>query len=78
LEEELERDGVLGWLRNPSRKPWALTVPYRSGGAGGEDKGLYPDFLILREGEGGPVVDLIDPHTTSLSDARPSAFGSSR
>jgi hypothetical protein len=54
LEQELAREGVAGWLRNPPRKPWALTVPYRSGGAGGEDKGLYPDFLILRNGDGGP------------------------
>lgn len=72
IQEELAREDVSGWLRNPPRKPWALAVPYRSGG---EDKALYPDFLILREDAGGPVVDLVDPHTTSLSDAWPKAIG---
>jgi type III restriction enzyme len=72
LQDELEREDVSGWLRIPPRKPWALAIPYRSGG---EDKALYPDFLILRDDEGGQVVDIIDPHTTSLSDAWPKAIG---
>ena len=72
IQDELAREDVSGWLRIPPRKPWALTIPYRSGG---DDKALYPDFLILRENEDGPVVDIVDPHTTSLSDAWPKAIG---
>ncbi|MEX2645674.1 MAG: DEAD/DEAH box helicase family protein [Gaiellaceae bacterium] len=72
INQELAREDVVGWLRNPPRKPWSISIPYRSGG---QDKALYPDFLILREDEGGQVVDLVDPHTTSLSDAWPKAIG---
>jgi hypothetical protein len=31
--------------------------------------------LILRKDKGGLVIDIIDPHTTSLSDAWPKAVG---
>lgn len=73
LAEELSRDDVVGWVRNPDRKDWSLCVPYKDDG--GHWSGLYPDILVVRETEGGLIVDILDPHTPSLSDAAPKARG---
>src|SRR5690606_29564405 len=59
-------------LRNTDRKPWALCVPYT---VSGEDRAMYPDFLIVRSEGKGYVVDIIDPHTLSLADAPAKAAG---
>jgi type III restriction enzyme len=67
------RDDFVAWLRNPSRKPWSLRVPYKSGG---EWSGMFPDLLVFRAKEGGGLaVDILDPHTHSLSDAADKARG---
>jgi hypothetical protein len=68
IQQETENKDVVGWLRNPDRKPWSLAVPYE---INGEWKPLYPDFLIVRKQSKGLVVDLLDPHLISLEDARP-------
>lgn len=60
LEEEMRRDGFVGWLRNTDRKPWALRIPYEIGGEGW--KSQYPDFLVFREENGRIVVDALEPH----------------
>ena len=67
LKDALSEKGVVGWLRNPPRKEWSLCVPYR--GPGGDDRGLYPDFLIFRKQGADIVCDIIDPHSTALADA---------
>jgi type III restriction enzyme len=72
LEAELSRKEVLGWIRNPDRKPWSLCIPYRSGGGW---KPLYPDFLMVRSEGRSLVVDILDPHTLSLEDAPAKAVG---
>lgn len=73
IEEEMGRDDFVAWLRNPSRKPWSLRVPYKSGG---EWSGLFPDLLVFRAKEGGGLaVDILDPHTHSLADAADKARG---
>jgi type III restriction enzyme len=72
LERELARKDVVGWLRNVDRKPWALCVPYE---VDGEDRPMYPDFLIVRRDGARLVVDIIDPHTISLADAPAKAAG---
>jgi type III restriction enzyme len=72
LERELAAGDVIGWLRNIDRKPWALCVPYE---IDGEDRPMYPDFLIVRSEAGNPVVDIVDPHTISLADAPAKAAG---
>jgi type III restriction enzyme len=59
LAEELARKDVVGWLRNPDRKPWSLCVPYEMGRG---YKGCYPDFLIVRKVRGHLVADIVDPH----------------
>lgn len=66
LEEELARDDVVGWLRNPDRKDWSLCVPYEMGKG---YKGCYPDFLVIREEGGHLVPDIIDPHLLTYEDA---------
>ena len=76
VEAELERDDVRFWLRNIDRKTWALTVPYENAG---QYAPLYPDFLVVRETEGGHlVVDLLDPHSIGLADAPAKAAGLAR
>lgn len=71
LTEELARGDVVGWLRNPDRKPWSLRIPYHMGGL----HPLYPDFLIVREEGGNLVVDILDPHQDNLEDAPAKAVG---
>jgi type III restriction enzyme len=72
IEAELDRDDVVGWLRNPERKDWSLRVPYR---LGGDWRSLYPDFLVVRSTSNGLVVDLLDPHSLRLEDAPAKAAG---
>jgi type III restriction enzyme len=72
LERELASPDVVGWLRNVDRKPWAMCVPYE---LDGEDRPMYPDFLIIRSEAGNLVVDIIDPHAISLADAPAKAAG---
>ncbi len=73
MEEEMQRDDFVSWLRNPPRKQWSLRVPYKTGG---EWSGMFPDLLVFRRKEGGGlVVDILDPHTHSLADAADKARG---
>lgn len=72
LQQELASDNVVAWLRNVDRKPWSLCIPYE---VDGEDRPMYPDFLIVRSEGGQLIVDLIDPHTISLADAPAKAAG---
>lgn len=72
IAHELRRPETVAWLRNTERKSWALCLPYKDGG---KFKPMYPDFLFVRQTEGGLVVDLLDPHATSFGDAAPKAVG---
>lgn len=73
IGDELAKKETVGWLRNPPRKPWSLTIPYWREG---EEHPQYPDFLVLRrDRKGNMVVDLLEPHMTDLADAAPKAFG---
>jgi len=73
LEEELSRnEELVAWLRNEPNKAWSVCVPYS---LGGQWKGLYPDLLFVRKVGDGFVVDLIDPHSPSFSDAPAKARG---
>jgi type III restriction enzyme len=75
LEEELKRDDLVVWLRNPDRKPWSLCVPYEMGRA---VKGCYPDFIIIRKQDGQLLADIVDPHLLSFEDAWHRAKGLAR
>jgi type III restriction enzyme len=67
LEVELARPDVVGWLRNPAKKSWSLSVPYDAGD--GHKHPLFPDFLVVRSDGTNLSIDLLDPHLTSLEDA---------
>lgn len=75
LKTELKNKEVVGWLRNESRKPWSLSVPYRHRG---EDRPLYPDLLIFRRVGNKLKLDLLDPHWPGLGDAAEKAAGLAR
>jgi type III restriction enzyme len=66
LAEELRRKDVIGWMRNPDRKPYSICVPYEMGGA---YRGCYPDFLVVRRVNRQTVVDIVDPHLLDFEDA---------
>jgi type III restriction enzyme len=68
VEEELKRDGALGWLRNQPRKSWSLLVPYEWQG---NDEAMYPDFLFFRQDGEQIVVDILDPHWARTKTAPP-------
>lgn len=72
LREELDRPDFAGWLRNPVRKPWSMTVSYS---LRGELRPFYPDFLILREAPAGVVVDVLEPHDWTREDGPRKAAG---
>ena len=72
LETELSNDNVIGWLRNPDRKPWSFCVPYKKAG---EWRSLFPDFLFIRSEGKEKRVDILDPHLLSLDDSPPKAAG---
>lgn len=68
IDEEEQRDDFVCWLRNPPRKPWSLSIPYKLNGI---DKPAYPDFLIVRKDDKskfGYVVDILEPHNQSFDD----------
>jgi type III restriction enzyme len=56
---EIARGDVVGWLRNPDRKPWSLCAPRLSGT---KWVGIYPDFIIFRQTPTGVIADIVDPH----------------
>ena len=72
LAEELPKAAVVGWLRNMPRKDWSLCIPYTEGET---IKPVYPDFIIFRKVKNKIVVDILDPHSSSYSDAIPKAKG---
>ncbi len=66
LDDERKNPEFVCWMRNPSRKPWALCIPYEMDG---ETKPFYPDFLVVRKTAAfGYVFDILEPHNSSLKD----------
>ncbi|MFL5241556.1 MAG: DEAD/DEAH box helicase [Gemmataceae bacterium] len=72
LAAEIEPKNVVGWLRNIDRKKWALCVPYE---VDGEERSMFPDFLIIRSEGGQLVTSILDPHSIGLADAPAKAAG---
>ena len=76
LETEVlnaEIPNCVGWLRNPDRKGWSLTIPYQR--RPGEYKPVFPDFLFFRQEADRVVIDILDPHGAHLPDAITKAKG---
>ena len=65
LQAEQGRPDFVCWLRNPSRKPWALCIPYEQNS---ETKSMYPDFLIVRKDSFGYIFDILEPHDGTRTD----------
>lgn len=76
LNRESEREGFVGWYRNPSRGLQdSLAVPYKDPTTG-DWKPMRPDFLFFSKNESGQLVaDLVDPHGYHLTDALPKLRG---
>lgn len=72
IKEEMTRSDFVGWLRNVPRKPWALALPYE---LRGEEKPMYPDFLVVRKDGDNHIVDILEPHSPALSDNYAKAKG---
>ncbi len=72
IEAEIADKNVVGWLRNVPRKPWALSLPYEMGGV---VMPMFPDFLVVRRDGAGLVVDILEPHSPSLTDSYAKAKG---
>ena len=75
IEEEEKRNDFVCWLRNSSRAPWALRIPYEYGN---KKNAMYPDFIVVRRDtrmEGGYVFDLLEPHNPALADNLAKAKG---
>lgn len=75
LDEERQAKDYVCWLRNYSRKAWALAIIYDQDG---EKNLTYPDFLIVRKDKVGYVVDVLEPHDPSRRDNLPKAKGFAR
>jgi hypothetical protein len=74
LNAELQREGSIGWYRNPDRASQdSLGVIYEEAG---ENRILRPDFIFfIRLDDGSVAADLIDPHGDYLADAMPKLKG---
>ena len=73
LAAEEARTGFIGWYRNPDRAVReSLAIAYEDNHSW---KALRPDFLFFSETDRGIVVDIVDPHSTHLSDALPKLKG---
>lgn len=73
LATEENRAGFIGWYRNPDRAvKESLAIAYQDNHSW---KALRPDFLFFTETPNGIAVDLVDPHSTHLSDALPKLRG---
>ncbi len=74
VNDELKRDGAIGWYRNPARASQdSLGVTYEEGG---EIKIVRPDFIFfVRMPDGTVAADIVDPHGVQFGDALPKLKG---
>lgn len=71
LEQAMQEEGFVGWLRNLPRREWAFCVPYELAG----EKPFYPDFIIVRRKGKFFQVDVLEPHDDSRTDTWAKAKG---
>lgn len=74
LDRELDRDGVQGWYRNPSRSSQdSIAAVYEMGG---RVRTVRPDFVFFHEASDGSIhASIVDPHSHHLADALPKLRG---
>lgn len=77
VNDELKREGTIGWYRNPPRASQdSLGVTYEDGA---EIKIVRPDFLFFaRRPDGTVAADIVDPHGIQYGDALPKLKGLAR
>jgi hypothetical protein len=77
LRAELQKEGNIGWYRNPARASQdSLGAVYEEAG---EYRIVRPDFVFfVRMPDGTIGADLIDPHGDHLADALPKLKGLAR
>lgn len=66
IEGEVDKEEVVGWLRNEDRRPWALGISYEKNGVAAT---MYPDFLVFRKVGKHIVTDILEPHSVSRADS---------
>lgn len=68
LSVESSRNGFVGWYRNPSGGPRALTIPFPTGETWGK---LHPDFVFLHQDDDTGILQasIVDPHGHHFADA---------
>lgn len=66
LEEEMQREDFVCWIRNAAGKSYSLCIVYED--ERHEEKLFYPDFLIVRRIEGNYIVDILEPHDPNRRD----------
>ena len=74
LQVELQRADTVAWYRNPSHASQdSLGIAYEDDS---EPKIVRPDFIFFAQLPDGTIVaDIVDPHSTHLSDALPKLKG---
>ena len=74
LRAEMQREGNIGWYRNPARASQdSLGVVYEEAD---KKRIVRPDFVFFVQlADGGVAADLIDPHGDYLADALPKLKG---
>ena len=76
LSTELARNDYVAWYRNPGRGYESLGITYA---ADKSVKIMRPDFIFFaRDHNGNIVADIVDPHSSHLSDALPKLKGLAR
>ena len=63
---------TVGWIRNLSKKPWSLAVPYDKGSVYGP---TYPDYIVFSKVNGAIFPSIIDPHNEAYEDSEKRAIG---
>jgi type III restriction enzyme len=65
VEMELRNESIVGWFRNPARKPWSLCITRWEGT---RCVPFFPDLIFFRNTPGGIIADLVDPHLLAAED----------
>jgi len=63
---------TVGWIRNLTKKPWSLAVPYDRGSVYSP---TYPDYIVFSEVNGTVLPSVIDPHNEAYEDSDKRAIG---
>lgn len=66
LTVEQNREGFVGWYRNPTGGQRALRIPFKTDSGYGK---MHPDLVVFHLADGAIKPSIIDPHGHHLADA---------